>query len=198
VYASLARVEEGAALSFLDGRALRVGSYSKDRDARRGHAGGGFARGYKLHAWATEDGRIPLWSVTPLNVSEKRVAATFAQFGRISELVLADAGYDSGPLYDVFAENDMYLFTPMIRRNPGGGHYRSPARLAAAEAWRGIAGYVYRQRTAIERFFGWQCSAGGGLNTLPAWVRTIERVRRWVGAKLILYHAQLQQRQWAA
>jgi hypothetical protein len=198
VHAMLARVDEVADLSFLDGRALRVGSHSKDEDAQRGRAGGSFARGYRLHAWATGDGRIPLWSVTPLNVNEKRVAAELVQFGRLSELVLADAGYDSGPLYDAFAERGMYLLTPMFRPNPGGGHHPSAARLAAAEAWQGVAGYVYRQRTAIERFFGQQGTTGGGLGSLPGWVRTLGRVRRWVGAKLILYHARLLVRQSAA
>ena len=32
---------------------------------------------------------------------------------------------------------------------------------------------------------------GGGLGPLPPWVRTLERARRWVGAKLILHHARL-------
>lgn len=188
----LAQRGTGSGLSFLDGRALVVGAHSKDRQARRGRVSGGFARGYKLHAWATEEGRIPLWSVTPLNVSEKRVAKELVSHGTLSRLVLADTGYDSGPLYDTVAEHGMLLLTPMIKKNAGQGHRRqSHHRLAAARAWDGIAGYVYRQRLSIERFFGHQASLGGGLGPLPAWVRTLERVRRWVGVKLIIYNARI-------
>lgn len=187
----LAQPSVRSEVSFLDGRALVVGAHSKDREARRGHAPGGFARGYRLHAWATEDGRIPVWSVTSLNVSEKRVAKEMLGFASLSGLVLADAGYDSGSLYDKVAERGMQLLTPMIRKNAGQGHRRqSHARLAAARAWHGIAGYVYRQRLSAEQFFGHQTTFGGGLGPLPAWVRTLERVRRWVGVKLIIYHAR--------
>lgn len=179
-------------LSFFDGRALVVGPHTKDREAHRGRVSGGFARGYKLHAWATEDGRIPVWSVMPLNVNEKRVAKELIVHGNLSGLVLADMGYDGGPLYDAVAERGMQLLTPMIKKNPGKGHRRqSPWRLAAAWSWDGIAGYVYRERISVERFFGHQATYGGGLGPLPGWVRTLERVRRWVGAKLIIYHARL-------
>jgi len=192
VHDQLSASDRGSILSFMDGRALRVGPHTKDRDAGRGKVGGGFARGYRLHAWATKNGRIPVWSVTPLNVNEKRVASELVRCARLSGLVLADAGYDSGRLYDLFAEAGMHLLTPMQRKNAGRGHRRqSPARLAAIRAWEGIAGYVYTERLAVERFFGHQASYGGGLGPLPGWVRTLPRVRRWVGAKLILYHARL-------
>ena len=32
---------------------------------------------------------------------------------------------------------------------------------------------------------------GGGLWNLPAWVRGLDRVRRWVGVKIVLYNARL-------
>ena len=192
VHDRLAQPNVVSELSFLDGRALVVGPNTKDREAHRGRVSGGFARGYKLHAWATEDGRIPLWSVMPLNVNEKRVAKELIVHGNLSGLVLADMGYDGAPLYDAVAERGMQLLTPMIKKNPGKGHRRqSPCRLAAARAWDGIAGYVYRERISVERFFGHQATYGGGLGPLPGWVRTLERVRRWVGAKLIIYHARL-------
>ena len=63
------------------------------------------AKGYKYHAWATEDGRIPVWSVMPLNVSEKTVAGEMLRYGRASGIVLADSNYDAGWLYDA-VEND--------------------------------------------------------------------------------------------
>jgi IS5 family transposase len=179
-------------LSFLDGRALRVGAHSKDPDARKGRVSGGFARGYRLHAWGTQDQRIPLWSVMPLNWDERVVAMELAQWAPQSPLVLADAYYDSGPLYDRLAERGSHLLTPMRKKNAGRGHRKySPVRLAAIHAWNGVAGYVYRERGEIERQFGHQVWTAGGLGPLPGWVRRLPRVRMWVGAKLIFHHARL-------
>jgi hypothetical protein len=35
------------------------------------------------------------------------------------------------------------------------------------------------------------CTAGGLGTALPPWVRTLARVRRWVGAKIVMYNARL-------
>lgn len=177
-------------LSFLDGRAMRVGAYSKDRDATRGSAPGGMAKGYKLHVWASQDGRIPVWGVTGLNVNEKTVARELLRYRTAEELVLADAAYDSGGLYDQVANDGGHFLTP-LPTNAGGGHRRqSPSRLAAARAWKDVAGYVYRERLGVERILAHSSTFGGGLGPLPSWVRSLPRVRRWIGAKLILYHAR--------
>jgi hypothetical protein len=190
VHEYLSCMEWPRQLSFLDGRAMRVGPYSKDRDAVKGPVPGGMARGYRLHAWATQDGRIPIWSVTALNVSEKTVAHEMLRYSRADNLVLADGNYDSGPLYDQVARDGGQLLTP-LPANVGRGHRKqSSPRLLAAWAWKGIAGYVYRERLGIERTFAHTSAAGGGLSPLPSWVRTLPRVRRWIGAKLILYHAR--------
>ena len=192
VHDVLSQREKASPVSFLDGRALTVGSHTKDRQATRGWARGCFGRGYRLHAWASEDGRIPLWSVTALNVSERTVAKELLRHGTVGPLALADAGYDSSAVYDAFQEHGVCLLTKMQKENAGKGHrVQSSARLAAARAWRGIAGYVYADRDQIERYFGHQAVTGGGLGPLPGWVRTLERVRRWVGGKLIFYHAGL-------
>jgi hypothetical protein len=192
VYDRLAATDVATELTMLDGRVLRVGSHSKDPDARKSHVAGGFARGYRLHAWGTNDQRIPLWSVMPLNTDERVVAMELVKHAPAACLALADGNYDSGPLYDRLAERGISLLTPMRRSNPGGGHRRpSPARLAAAEAWKSIAGYVYRERGEIERQFGHQAWTAGGLGPLPGWVRTLSRVRMWVGAKLLIHHARL-------
>ena len=177
-------------LSFIDGRALPVGPHTKDPDARAGRASGGFARGYKLHAWAAQDGRIPVWSVMPLNVNEKPVAHELLRYRRADELVLADGEYDSRALYDAVSEDGGHFLTP-LPQNAGKGHVpQSPVRNAAALAWQGIAGYVYRERSGVERTFAHISAFGGGLAGLPPWVRTLPRVRRWVGTKLIIYHAR--------
>jgi len=125
--------------------------------------------------------------VTSLNVSEPRVAEELVEStrGRLPlGLVLADGNYDRGRLYDCVASVGGRLLTP-LPKNAGGGHRRqSSSRLVAAEAWKGIAGYVYRDRLAVERFFAHQSAYGGGLALLPAWARTLPRVRRWVGTSL--------------
>jgi hypothetical protein len=62
---------------YLDGKPLLVSPVSKDRQATRGRASGGFAKasgsggcpraGYKLHAFVNERRRVVVWSVTGLN-----------------------------------------------------------------------------------------------------------------------------------
>ena len=62
-------------------------------------------------------------------------------------------------------------------------------------AWQHCPGLVrlaLRSRDTIDRSFGVFVSTAGGLGTaLPPWVRTLSRVRRWVGAKVVLYNARL-------
>ena len=198
VFRRLAETDRATPVCCLDAKPLVVGPCSKDRDARAGRVYGGFARGYKLHAITTEDRRFLCWSVEPLNVDERRVATELVDTVRPRCLLLTDGNYDSGALYDQVASWGGQLLAP-IPTNAGRGHRRqSAARLAVIEAWRGVAGYVYRDRICIEQTFGHLTSFGGGLGPLPAWVRTLPRVRRWVGCKLILYHARLRLRNKAA
>jgi hypothetical protein len=153
----------------MDSRPFVVGPSSKDREARPGRVCGGFARGYKLHAIASEDRRIPTWSVTELNVHDSKGAEALIDDLTPSALVLADSAYDTNKLYAKVASYNGQLLTAFEKRASGKGHVRqSPARLAAFESWKGIAGYVYRDR--------WE-------------------IRRWIGAKLIFYHARLKLKQ---
>ncbi len=194
VFRRLAEADRVTSLCYMDGRPLVVGGYSKDRDARSGRACGGFARGYKLHVLVSEDRRVLCWSVMPLNVDEGKVARVILGVVRPKALVLADGNYDDGKLYEQAAMNGGQWLAP-VPENAGKGHRRqSAARMAAVAAWRGIAGYVYRERIGVEQTLAHQCTFGGGLGPLPTWVRTLPRVERWVGAKLIIYHARLQQR----
>jgi hypothetical protein len=192
VFERLAEPDRPTPVIYLDGKPLVVGACSKDPDAHAGRVYGGFARGYKLHAITTEDKRILCWAVAPLNVDERTMAATLLAKVQPQGLVLADGNYDSSKLYDQVAESGGYLLTPLPKNAGTGHHYQSPWRLAAIEAWQcGYARYVYADRIGIEQCLGNLTSYGGGLGPLPAWVRTLPRVHRWVGAKLILYHARL-------
>ena len=192
------------ALSYLDGKPLVVGVASKDRDARRGHVMGGFAKGYKLHAWMSEDRRIPLWSVTPLNVGEQPVAEVLIrQAGLLPEesLVLADQNYDTHDLHKgVDACRGRLLVKPkgpVGPRHPVTMRQMGPARrelVGVAEHHPSLLRMVMRQRIHAEGTLGNLCGYGGGLCNLPPWVRRTYRVRRWVGGKIILYHARLRAR----
>lgn len=199
VESRLANADVGSSVSFLDGRPLVVGPCSKDSEAKGGRISGGFARGYKLHAIVSEDFRLRTWCVTPLNESEPKVAETLIPGTSLGTWLLADGNYDSGTLYDLAEAQGCQFLTP-LPDNAGEGHRRqSVSRLRAVELWStGVAEPIYRLRTGVERCFGHQCSFGGGLAPLPAWVRTLERVRRWVLAKLIIYHARLRTRRAAA
>ena len=192
VYAQLARTDRSTYLMFLDGKALPVGPCSQDREARPGRIPGGFARGYKLHAIVTQDRRMVTWAVAPLNISELEVGRELIAQYQPRALLLADGAYDCGALYEETARHGGEFLTPLPDA-PGSPRSRqSKVRLAAFEYWHTKAAqYLYKKRLTIEQCFGNAGSYGGGLGPLPHWVRTLERVRRWVGAKLLFYHARL-------
>jgi len=194
------------ALSYLDGKPLTVGVASKDPEAAKGHVMGGFAKGYKLHAWMSEDRRIPLWCVTPLNVGEAPVAELLVE--RVRELsgrslTLADQNYDSSDLHKKLdARGGRLVVWPkgpekLNERHPVTLRQMGPARrelVAAREQVPSLLRMVLRQRVNAEGVLGNLCGCGGGLTGLPPWVRRLRRVRRWVGGKIILYHAKLRVR----
>jgi len=192
----LARSDGPVRLSFLDGKPLPVSNYSHDPDARDGYANGGMACGYKLHAWATEDGRIPLFIVRPLNEGEPKVARQLVTRMPSGHTVLADANYDSGPLYQDVAQRGSRLLTPLKGRARTPEHLRrvTAARRRVIRLWDRQPEFcerLGRQRVGIERIFSALTCFGGGLAPLPHWVRRLHRVERWVTAKLAIYHARL-------
>lgn len=200
VHQRLADVDLGDAprIAMMDGRGFRVHDHSTDPDATTGYASGGFAKGYRLHALARENGRFTGIRITPMNVSEKRVARELIDEHCPTGFLLADQGYESGPLYDHARERGVILMTP-LSKNAGGGHrQQSKARMFAKKLWDSGGETLYKRRDAIERFFGQLSAFGGGLAPLPAWVRRLERVERWITAKVIIYHGRLLVRENAA
>lgn len=175
----------------LDARPFVVGSCTKDAEARGGRISGGFAKGYKLHAIVTDDGRTLVWSVMPLNVAESTVALELINQARHKGIILADANYDRTPLFEAAAAHGGQLLTPKRRGKAYGHRQQSEARLTAHFVYRCARKMLWRRRVRVESVFGNQSSYGGGLGPLPSWVRTLGRVRRWIGAKLILHHARL-------
>lgn len=180
----------------VDGKPLLVGGCSHDPDARYGRAAGHMGKGYKLHAvW----GRRPMpeaWEVTPLNEHEVNVGERLADQLTGGGYVTADGNYDAGRLFDRFAGRGYQLVAAQRKDNPGGGHReQSAARLRGIALWQCPFGQaVYRCRVGIEGAFGNATTFAGGLGPLPAWVRRLGRVQRWVWAKLVINAARIRLR----
>ena len=203
IHGHLTRTDQATRRAFLDGKPIILSDYTHDADARTGRAPTGFAKGYKLHALATQDGRIPAFTVTPLNVGEPNTARTLTHAIEPHTLVLADSNYDSCALYQAVADRRAQLLTPLKGRS------RQPRRLRQMPAGRRWAigrwdrhpdwcTRILHRRDAIERIFGALVSFGGGLHGLPPWVRGLDRVTRWITVKVIVYHARLQHRRHVA
>ena len=172
----------------IDGKPLIVGDHSRDPDARNGHAGIGFAKGYKLHAiWGK--GPIPLcFQVTSLNVGEAKVARDLVSQIQHPAYIVGDKQYDSNPLHEVARARNCQLIAEQKRKGPiARNRKHSPARLRCFQILKTTKGrLLLKYRDQIERRFGKLTCHGAGLGPLPAWVRTIHRVRLWVQAKLII------------
>lgn len=206
VHDDLAETDRGSWVLYTDGKPLTVSPVGKDRDAKSGHITGGFGKGYKLHVRVTEDNRIVVWSVMPLNIAEQSVAMEFLNHCPApGTLQLADSNYDPANLYKATEQAGATLFTNLKGQHQvkNGKHHEvtlrqmGPARREAVEVWQDhpdLARFVIDDRDGIERVLSTLTCCAGGLGPLPAWVRTLDRVRRWVGVKIILYHARLQSR----
>jgi hypothetical protein len=200
----LVGTESGEQLGFFDGKPLPVSESSGDPEAKTGRGNGQFSRGYKLHAWATQAQKIKVFCVTAMNAGETTIARE-ALVGKLPPhtLTLADANYDSSPLYQAMADAGHRLLTPLKAAPKGRRSLRhaSQARRAAIEQWERHpeeCRRLLKQRGGIERTFANTGNFGGGLICLPPWVRGLERVTMWVRAKLIIYHAHQTARTLAA
>ena len=195
---------------YIDGKPLVVSPVSKDRDAKRGRISGAFARGYKLYAAVNANRRIVVWSVMGLNEDEKTVArhALLPNLPPLTPdaLVMADSHYDSAPLHQEVSEPlGLWLMHPLRNQHRAGGKNRwwklrqMPwSRRELVLLWEKhpeLMRFTYKARQEIERVFGVLTCTAGGLASLPAWVRHLDRVRRWVGVKIILYNARLDVRE---
>ena len=211
VHEELAEVGLASPVSYFDGKPLLVGGASKDRDARRGYAVGGYAKGYKLHAWATEDGRVPVFCVTGLHAGECPVAealcASLPPLGPYS-VVLADTNYDDRDLHKGINPLGGVLVSPLKKQQqfpPEQGRHEvtlrqmGPGRRELVGAWAStphLVRFVLKGRARVENIFSRLTFAG--LGHLPPFVRGLGRVTRWVGGKLILHHALLRVRRQTA
>jgi hypothetical protein len=212
VNAALLKELPRSSLKFFDGKALLVGGYSRDPDARRGRAPGGWGKGYKFHALLDACGAVELFTVTGLDAGESTAArqvlvpALPAACDLRGALVLADGNFDSNNLYGAVARSSglhgdpaaaeaaARLLAPRRKPGTGLGHgtEQHPDRLRAIgelEKSRAARRDFDRLRLGVEQAFGLMTYLG--LGALPPWVRRLRRVRLWVMAKVIVYHAHL-------
>jgi len=198
VFRRLSQRPECDSILFLDGKALPVSESTRDPEAKTGRGNGRFSRGYKLHALGTQDGRIKAFSVRPLNEHEVPVTErSLVQHIPSKALVLADGNYDSDNLYRQVHQRGAWLFTPLKGKraeSPGRLRRLSFARRTIHDLWgrkKKLCWDAYRERGQIERIFSTLTSFAGGLSPLPNWVRRLDRVTRWVTAKVTIYNARL-------
>lgn len=204
VHVELARDGFHSPVLMMDGKPIPVSPVSKDPDARSGHITGGFAKGYKLHAVISECRKLVMWSVMPLNTAEQSVAMEMSsklEQGPPLSLMLADSNYDSAPLHKVLGTKNRRLLTPLKgqKRVKNGVHHpvtqrqMGPLRreaVAVTKEHPDLVKYVLKQRNNIEGVFS-VLTVALHLSHAPAWVRGTTRVRRWAGAKIILYNARV-------
>lgn len=188
--------KEKTKISFFDGKPLPIGNYTCDKQAQNGYAGGCFLYGYKLHALATEDGRIAQFHVSAMNAGEPTIAKQLAKGIDKRVLVIADANYDSSKLHDAVNQQGSFLFTRLKVKAKNKRYIQTmhPSRRKILQLWNTLPDYcesLLAYRCKIERTFSALTCFGGGLSPLPSWVRTLKRVQRWVSAKIVIYHARL-------
>ena len=135
------------------------------------------------------------WRVAPMNTDERAMAERLLRAAppEVLGYVLADANFDSNKSHRVCDERGNLQLVAPRRYGPGNG--TGPRRptagrlrsMALTESpFPAFAEQLRKDRAAVERPFGNLTNWGGGLSSLPAWVRTHRRVRRWVQAKLVL------------
>jgi hypothetical protein len=186
----LVALEPNGFVKVIDGKPLVVANHSGDPDATWGRASRGYGLGYKYHA-IYSGGPMPTgWDLTPLNVSEKEVATRLIPLLKGGGgYLLGDKFFDSNPLHELANQHGFQLVAERKQPRTKLGHRRhSQGRLRCIDLLQTDFGKaLYRQRTNIERNFGWLTCHGTGLAPLPAWVRREHRVRLWVQAKLIAH-----------
>jgi hypothetical protein len=147
----------------------------------------------------------------PLNWAEQSVALELCPYlppAPPQALAMADSNYDSAPLHKTLAPAQRLLLTPLKGQDriKNGRHHEvtlrqmGEQRREAVALWNqcpGLARLGLKTRIKIENVFS-VLTCACGLGPPPPWVRTLPRVRRWVGGKIILYHARLTAQERAA
>ena len=178
-YLTRERVSEP--LSFLNGKPMPLNRHTRDKEARKGYGHPAFERGYKIHAWVPSDGAIPCLAGRPLKEGGPKVARGLVHHVGERSLAAADANDDSAPLYEAVRQNGAQLLTPLkgMSERPDPWRRMSYGHHVVIGWWRRMPPFcqsLLRVRIAVERAFSVLTCLGGGLTTLPPWVRTLHRV----------------------
>lgn len=196
---ALAGASNPTDILIVDGKALTINPSTKDPDSRVGFASSGMmGKGYKLHAYVTEDRRILCWCVRPLNEHEMPIATMMLDhLPPMTErsLILADGNYDAHSFHKAVDARGARLVSNLRGTATHEVTLRQmgAARRELLEVNRKAQPLLrmnLHQRSTIERSFAHLSNYGGGLSQLPPFVRRLSRVRRWVGAKIALLHAR--------
>jgi hypothetical protein len=181
--------QDAGPLCFIDAKPLPVGGASSDREAKAGYAAGRIAKGYKLHVIYSAQRFVVAWQLRPMNEKEARVAPALIEQLTGRGTLVGDNAYDSNNLYTLAGQRHWQLVAPRQRHTQLGKIRHSPWRLKAHQQMTKTQRRdLYEQRRRIEQFFGHLGNYATGLSPLPNWVRSLPRTRRWVQAKLIVYH----------
>jgi hypothetical protein len=184
-------------LKIMDGKPLELSNNSKDPDAAWGRGVSRTAKGYKLHAIHSGNHLPDAFVITPLNTCEKQMGARMVKRVGGGGYLLGDSHFDASWLFDHCNKHGHQLVCPRPKAGSGFGHHlQSPHRRRSIDMLESPAKVnsfgrrLYCKRTDIERKFSNAVCFGGGLTTLPSWVRRIWRVRRWVWGKLLVNAAR--------
>jgi hypothetical protein len=202
----LSEVAPQTLLQIVDAKPLPVGGFSKDIDAKWGHAVDAKAKGYKLFSvWSSRSSVPRQWRLGPMNWPEPFAAAAMIPALPTGGYLLGDSLYDTNPLHSLCESHGFQLLSP--RKRPGtqlGHQAHAPSRCRSIElleirpvmplapgasgtdACQNFGPSLYASRTQIERQYGQMGNFGGGLSPLPNWVRRPHRVAAWVAAKLVI------------
>jgi hypothetical protein len=193
-------IEREALVLRLDGKPLPIAKHSEDRQATIGRGSGGFQKGYKLHAMYAGTNRPVAYRVTPMNVDERMVAKQMMHEQALGEgYLLADANYETNPLYDQAATIGRVLVTPRRFRDAqglGDSRVHNTHRVAMIQRMKNPSPFirnVLNTRRLVETRWANLCNFGGGLTHLPPWVRG-RRVAPYIAAKILIRLARDQAR----
>lgn len=174
----------------IDAKPLPVSGHSDDPDVGYGRAASTMARGYKFHGIYDDSQGFVHWSIESMNVNECPAGAELISRLTSEGYLVGDNAYDRNKLYALAGDRGVQLIAPQRKTTKGVGHRQhSPFRLRAIEMQtrRFAKGLVFFRRM-IETAFAQLTTLSFGLGPLPNWVRTKNRVRNWVRAKLILFN----------
>lgn len=175
----------------IDAKGFAVNHYSKDKHAKLGWCCGRKARGYKLFLIIDARGVPVAWHVDSMNVAEPTAAVQLIEHLDRPGYLLGDCIYDSDKLFKLAHAKGVQLIAPRKEphKNVGKDARSEPRMHAIAMLETKVNTFgpaMYATRTAIERKFAQWSASDVGLDHLPGWVRTPQRVRRWIDAKIFI------------